>query len=63
MYHLPDGIEQQQRDEALKNFDYINGRSDIKWADSVYQQDLLGFDAVGDAKRAFAFWCEQAPKS
>jgi salicylate hydroxylase len=62
MYHLPDGTEQQQRDEELRDFDYINGCSDIKWADSVYQQDMLGFDAVEDAKRAFTLWYEQAPK-
>ena len=62
MYHLPDGKAQQERDEELRNFDYTNGRSDIKWADSVYQRDMLGFDAVGNAKLAFAIWCREVPE-
>lgn len=62
MYHLPDGAAQQRRDAELKDFDYVAGCSDMKWADSRYQLDMLGFDAVEDARRAFGTWCGEVPK-
>jgi len=56
MYHLPDGPDQVKRDKELLDFDYDHGRSDIKWADTEYQKDMLGFDAIGDTKQAFGKW-------
>ncbi len=55
-FHLPDGDEQRERDEALAGLDWLHGHAKWKWIDSQYQQDLLGFDALKDAEVAFDKW-------
>ncbi|KAH6667461.1 putative salicylate hydroxylase [Halenospora varia] len=56
MYHLKDGLEQMKRDAELKDFDFIEGHSNMTLANPSYQKDLLGFDALKDAARAFGEW-------
>ncbi|KAJ9608062.1 hypothetical protein H2200_007050 [Cladophialophora chaetospira] len=55
-FHLHDGEEQRERDEALAALDWFHGQARWKWIDSRYQQDLLGFDALKDAEAAFEEW-------
>ena len=55
-YHLPEGPDQQERDRLLENFDWIHGTGRWSWADSKYQQDLLGFNAVENAEASFQDW-------
>lgn len=55
MYHLPDGAEQEKRDLSLKMADWI-GPNEWNWADPEKQRALLGFNAIGNAERAFEKW-------
>ena len=55
-FHLHDGEEQQERDEALASLDWLHSQAKWKWIDSQYQQDLLSFDALKDAEVAFERW-------
>ena len=54
-YHLYDGSEQEERDKSLSG-----GANTIGWTwlDRAYQEQVLGFDAVEDAERAFDRWLE-----
>jgi salicylate hydroxylase len=52
-YHLPDGNDQQERDRVLENFDWVHGKGSWSWVDSVYQDDLLNFNAVENARTFF----------
>jgi salicylate hydroxylase len=59
-FHLRDGKEQEERDATLANYDWGNGRSEWKWIDSQYRDDLLGFDTLKDAETAFEKWWEKS---
>ncbi|OAL27289.1 hypothetical protein AYO22_03564 [Fonsecaea multimorphosa] len=59
-FHLHDGPEQEERDAALAKLDWYRSQTKWKWIDSGYQEDLLSFDALKDAKEAFGkWWAEQ----
>ncbi|OQU96439.1 FAD binding domain-containing protein [Cladophialophora immunda] len=59
-FHLHDGPEQEERDAALASLDWYRSQTKWKWIDSRYQEDLLGFDALKDAEKAFKkWWAEQ----
>ena len=55
MFHMHDGPEQEERDRVLGETDW-DRPSVWQWADPAYQKELLGFDAVQDARRAFRVW-------
>ena len=57
MFHLPDGLEQEQRDRDLAEVDWIKPCR-WQWADLGYQKKLLGFDVVHDTNKAFEVWIE-----
>jgi hypothetical protein len=52
---MHDGPEQQARDKELAEADWVRP-SKWGWADPEYQREMLGFDSVGDANRAFEAW-------
>lgn len=58
-YHLPDGDEQVYRDDLLEQYSlHGDWPADCKWnwGDAQYQQSLLSFDAVDDARQQFDLW-------
>lgn len=58
-YHLPDGEEQRARDVEMANYDFVDGRSSYSWLDSKYNMNLLGFDALEDARKAYITWLDE----
>lgn len=58
-YHLPDGEEQKARDVEMANYDFVGGRSSYSWLDSKYTMNLLGFDALEDARKAYITWLDE----
>ncbi|KEF55549.1 uncharacterized protein A1O9_08299 [Exophiala aquamarina CBS 119918] len=58
-YHMPDGEEQRSRDEEMRTFDFVQGKSNYSWLDSKYNLDLLAFDALEAAPWQFEQWWEQ----
>jgi salicylate hydroxylase len=54
-YHLPDGLEQEDRDASLETGQW--GKR-VKWNlnDMDYQKNLLGFDVIKDCEEAFENW-------
>ena len=59
-YHLPDGEEQEKRDQELEAVAKENwkGRCSFNWGDAEYQQRLLGFDVLTDAEERITQWLE-----
>ena len=55
LFHMVDGPEQVQRDGALSEVDWVHPCV-WQWGDIEYQKKLNGFDAVSDARKAFAAW-------
>ena len=55
MFHMRDGDLQRKRDDDLLQVDW-NDPCPWQWGDLEYQKELIGFDAVGRAKVAFAKW-------
>lgn len=55
-YHMPDGPQQRERDRILEAWDCDSESLPYIWGDKEYQQDLLGYNAVEDAKAAFQRW-------
>jgi salicylate hydroxylase len=58
-YHLPDGEEQIDRDQVLRDFDRTGdwpASCKWHWGNEEYQQYLLGFDVVDDANQRFDAW-------
>lgn len=55
LYHIAEPRGKNERNKALKSVDWTN-ECVWNWGDIGYQRDLLGFDAVGDAKTAFKLW-------
>jgi len=58
-YHMPDGEEQRSRDDEMRTFDHVHGKSTYSWLDSKYNLDLLAFDAMEAASSQFEQWWEQ----
>ena len=58
-FHLHDGEEQIERDEALAEADWLHGHAKWRWIDSRYQTELLKFDALKDAETAFQKWWKE----
>ena len=58
MFHLPDGPEQEQRDEDLAEVDWENPCR-WQWADLGYQKKMLSFDLMSDTNKAFGVWAEK----
>ena len=56
-FHMPDGEEQEARDRALAEVDWVKPCV-WQWADIGYQKKMLGFDMVTDTHRAFEAWVE-----
>lgn len=52
MYHMPDGVQQVERDAELEAADYSKP-SLYRWLDPEYNRDMLGFDVVMDCEKAF----------
>jgi len=59
-YHLADGPMQEKRDAALRGGPDSTGWCFLR---PDYWKDLIGFDAVADAERAFEEWLFQKKKS
>jgi salicylate hydroxylase len=54
LFHMEDGAEQEQRDEILRCTNWATQTAtDFRWNDLEYQTDMLGFDFIADANRAF----------
>lgn len=55
LYHLDDGPEQEERDRILKAAQWQEKPGEeperFIWMDARYQRDILGRDAIGDAKK------------
>jgi len=62
LYHMPDGPEQVKRDKSFVGFKFETGRSEYIWADSQYQKEMLGFDAIAQAAHSFHDWWVQKYK-
>jgi salicylate hydroxylase len=60
-YHLSDGEEQRKRDEELAGLAALHweGPCSFNWGDARYQKNLLGFDVLADAEKAFQGWAKQ----
>ena len=63
-YHLPDGDEQEQRDNELARLPDTEwqGRCSFNWGDAGYQRSLLGFDVLADTEQRFNDWWENFQK-
>ena len=50
-YHLPDGEQQRERDELLRQADGVGYKEKCKWswADRDYEKVLLGIDVLEEA--------------
>ncbi|KAF2195636.1 FAD/NAD(P)-binding domain-containing protein [Zopfia rhizophila CBS 207.26] len=55
MFHMPDGPDQEERDQILKAADWKEKDVDEKfiWIDVRYQKKLLGWDAVEEARKGW----------
>ena len=54
--HLPLGPKQEERDQALRRWDWedVRARSEWPFLDASYAKKLMGFDAEKEARTAFA---------
>ena len=57
-YHLPDGAEQQRRDEELATFEW-GDKTHWGLTSYDYQEDLLGFDFIEECEDAFEDWLRE----
>ena len=54
LFHMEDGVEQEERDEILRSTNWTTQTAtDFAWNDLDYQTDMLGFDFIADADKAF----------
>jgi salicylate hydroxylase len=55
-FHLPDGSEQEDRDEELAKHTFTNEDSRYTWCDVPYNKQLLNADVIHDASDRFDRW-------
>ncbi|KAF1813356.1 FAD/NAD(P)-binding domain-containing protein [Eremomyces bilateralis CBS 781.70] len=55
-YHLPDGPEQQKRDEEMAKHSFTTETSEYKFLDMKYNADLLEVPVLREAGKAFDSW-------
>lgn len=56
-YHLPDGEDQEIRDQTLKQVDWNSLKlSTYKWFSPDYQNQLLAHDVLQEARQEFENW-------
>lgn len=62
-YHLPDGVEQNMRDDELAKLpeNDWNGPCSFNWGDAAYQRDLLGFDVASQLSERMKSWTGSQP--
>lgn len=53
--HLPRGLELEERDQMLREWDWNDSTASSKWPflDPTYARELMGFDAEAEARAAF----------
>lgn len=55
MFHMPDGPEQEARDDTLSKVDWKEPCA-WQWGDIQYLKKLMGFDVIKNANEAFDKW-------
>ena len=55
-YHMPEGPEQMERDDILANHTWTNETSKYLWCDMLYNRQMLDFDVLENARKAFKKW-------
>ena len=58
MYHMSDQAQRKKRNQTLKDANLIDA-NEWGWASGPYQQALLGFDGVKNAREAFEQWVKE----
>jgi salicylate hydroxylase len=54
LFHMADDAERQERDQMLQKTNWKTQTQTVfSWNDLSYQSDMLGFDVIADADRAF----------
>ena len=54
LFQMEDGAEQEERDEILRRTSWTTQTATcFRWNDLEYQTDMLGFDFIADADKAF----------